>query len=138
MVLITCYYQATINLIKRSYSLLRSADTQDLHISTTLPEYDGLEIEISEETWLDVVSGVKAIEITLDNPQFTHEPFISPETNNSFGPSNRIALNSATPNTLCPGTSCSELISTQTQTDEITEVVQLPMISESEVKILDS
>ncbi|KAF8594943.1 hypothetical protein BDV93DRAFT_528990 [Ceratobasidium sp. AG-I] len=31
-------YQNTINLIKKSYSTLRSAKPQNIHISTTLPE----------------------------------------------------------------------------------------------------
>lgn len=37
-----------------------------MHISTSIGEYEDKEVEISEETWPDIVSSVKVIHIELD------------------------------------------------------------------------
>jgi hypothetical protein len=55
-----------MKLVQKSIPRLRSAKIEDIFISTTLAEYDDLMVQISEETWGDVVDRVKAVEVTLD------------------------------------------------------------------------
>ncbi|KAG9075779.1 hypothetical protein FRC06_009891, partial [Ceratobasidium sp. 370] len=56
----------TIEIVQKSIPKLRSADTQDIFISTALSDYGGALVQISEEIWPDVVSRVKTVEITLE------------------------------------------------------------------------
>ncbi|KAG8679746.1 hypothetical protein FRC08_016770 [Ceratobasidium sp. 394] len=60
-------YQTTIKLVQKSIPNLRSANVQDIFISTTLADCgDGL-LLISEEIWPELVNHVKAIEVTLED-----------------------------------------------------------------------
>ena len=105
---------------------MRSAETQDLHVSAMLPEYDNVEIEISEETWPDIVSGVKAIYITLDKSE--------PTTKDSTASATGVDSKLATSNTIRQDMPrSSELISTHAQTDEIAGEAWLHMMSEYEI-----
>jgi hypothetical protein len=58
--------QATIKLIRKSIPQLRSAKIEDIFMFTTLAEYDDLLVQISEETWPDVIGRIKEIEVTLE------------------------------------------------------------------------
>jgi hypothetical protein len=66
--------QTTIKLVQKSIPSLRSFEMQNIFISTTLAEYDGLLVQISEETWPDVVGRVKEIEVTLEDPPRSDSP----------------------------------------------------------------
>ncbi|KAG8705826.1 hypothetical protein FRC09_002741 [Ceratobasidium sp. 395] len=59
-------YEATIKLLQKSILKLRSADIQDIFISTTLPEYGDALVQISEDIWPDFVGRVKDVEVTLE------------------------------------------------------------------------
>ncbi|QRV96110.1 polyubiquitin-C [Ceratobasidium sp. AG-Ba] len=59
-------YQATIKLVQKSIAKLRSVDSQDIIISTTLADYGNAVVQISEEIWPDVVGGVKIVEIAVE------------------------------------------------------------------------
>ncbi|KAG8739557.1 hypothetical protein FRC10_005446 [Ceratobasidium sp. 414] len=59
-------YETTIKLVQKSIAKLRGADAQDIIISTTLSDYGGALVQISEEIWPDVVSHMKTVEITLE------------------------------------------------------------------------
>jgi hypothetical protein len=48
--------------------MLRSAEIQDIFISTTLTEYSDALVQISEETWENIVDRVKEIEVILYEP----------------------------------------------------------------------
>jgi hypothetical protein len=66
--------QTTMKLVQNSIPLLRSSEIQNIFISTTLAEYDELLVQISEETWPDVVGRVKEIEVTLEEPPRSDSP----------------------------------------------------------------
>ncbi|KAG8716388.1 hypothetical protein FRC08_009521 [Ceratobasidium sp. 394] len=61
-------YQNTIKLVQKSIAKLRSVDPQDILISTTLADYGGALVQISEEIWPDVVGDIKTVEVSLDDP----------------------------------------------------------------------
>ncbi|KAG8739556.1 hypothetical protein FRC10_005445 [Ceratobasidium sp. 414] len=68
-------YETTINLVQKSIPKLRTADIQDIFISTTLSDYGGALVQLSEEIWPDVVSYVRTVEITLEgDDDMTSEP----------------------------------------------------------------
>ncbi|KAG8717800.1 hypothetical protein FRC08_006633 [Ceratobasidium sp. 394] len=60
-------YKTTMNYVRKSIPKLRLADTQNLSIFTTLTDYGGMLVQISEETWPDIVDCVKIAEISLDD-----------------------------------------------------------------------
>ncbi|KAG8767527.1 hypothetical protein FRC12_006196 [Ceratobasidium sp. 428] len=60
------YQVATIKLLQKSIPKLRSADAQDIFLSTTLPEYGDALVQISEDIWPDFVGRVKDVEVTLE------------------------------------------------------------------------
>ncbi|KAG8739558.1 hypothetical protein FRC10_005447 [Ceratobasidium sp. 414] len=64
-------YETTIKLVQKSIPKLRTADIQDIFISTTLSDYGGALVQLSEEIWPDVVSHVKTVEITLEGDDDT-------------------------------------------------------------------
>jgi hypothetical protein len=57
-----------MKLVQKSIPQLRSAKIEDIFISATLAEYEDLVLQITEETWPDVVNQIKAVEVTLDEP----------------------------------------------------------------------
>ncbi|KAG9077199.1 hypothetical protein FRC06_009051, partial [Ceratobasidium sp. 370] len=59
-------YQTTMKLVQRSIPSLRSANVQDIFISTTLAAYGDELVLISEEIWPEVVSHVRTVEVTLE------------------------------------------------------------------------
>ncbi|QRV96108.1 ubiquitin family protein [Ceratobasidium sp. AG-Ba] len=59
-------YQTTIKLMQKSIAKLRSADPQDIIISTALADYGDAVVQISEEIWPDVVDDVKVVEVSLE------------------------------------------------------------------------
>ncbi|KAG9120685.1 hypothetical protein FRC07_003719 [Ceratobasidium sp. 392] len=61
-------YEATIKLVQKSIPKLRSIDTQDIFISTTLADYGDALIQISEDIWPEIVHSIKTVEITRDEP----------------------------------------------------------------------
>ncbi|KAG8767530.1 hypothetical protein FRC12_006199 [Ceratobasidium sp. 428] len=61
-------YEVTLRLIQKSIPKLRSADIQNIFISTTLPEYGHALVQIGENIWPDLVERVKDVEITLEQP----------------------------------------------------------------------
>ncbi|QRW10426.1 polyubiquitin-C [Ceratobasidium sp. AG-Ba] len=56
-------YQATIKLMQSSIVKLRSLDPQNIIILTRLAEYGDALVQVSKETWADVLSSVKLVEI---------------------------------------------------------------------------
>ncbi|KAG9081376.1 hypothetical protein FS749_007708 [Ceratobasidium sp. UAMH 11750] len=60
-------YQTTIKLVQKSIPKLRSANAQDIFISTTLTDYGDALVQVSEEIWPDIVGDVKTVEITLES-----------------------------------------------------------------------
>ncbi|KAG8739555.1 hypothetical protein FRC10_005444 [Ceratobasidium sp. 414] len=61
----------TIKLVQKSIAKLRGANAQDILISTTLSDYGGALVQISEEIWPDVVSHVKTVEVALEGDDDT-------------------------------------------------------------------
>ncbi|QRV96104.1 ubiquitin family protein [Ceratobasidium sp. AG-Ba] len=82
-------YQATIKLIQKYITSLRSADRQDIVISTSFAVYGDVLAQISEEIWPDIVGHVESVEITLENNSGseglggTQNPEIPPAGTNS-------------------------------------------------------
>jgi hypothetical protein len=63
--------QTTIKLIQKSIPQLRPAKIEDIFISTTLTEYEDLLVQLSEDTWPDIVDRVREIEVTFEDPRDT-------------------------------------------------------------------
>ncbi|KAG8733328.1 hypothetical protein FRC12_018923 [Ceratobasidium sp. 428] len=59
-------YQNTIKLVQKSVPKLRSVDGRDVFLSTTLENYGGALVQISEEIWPDIVDQVKVVEVVLE------------------------------------------------------------------------
>lgn len=58
--------QNTIISLQRSFAALRTANLLDIHIHAKLEKYGDSLVQISEETWPDLVSGLKDVYVTLD------------------------------------------------------------------------
>ncbi|KAG8767528.1 hypothetical protein FRC12_006197 [Ceratobasidium sp. 428] len=61
-------YEATITLLQKLIPKLRSVNTQDIFISTTLPGYGDTLVQIGEDMWPELVGQVKDVEITMEDP----------------------------------------------------------------------
>ncbi|KAG8700405.1 hypothetical protein FRC09_005972, partial [Ceratobasidium sp. 395] len=59
-------YDATIKHIQKSIPKLQSAEIQKISIATKLPKFGDILVQISEETWPDLVDQVEIAEIALE------------------------------------------------------------------------
>ncbi|KAG8762343.1 hypothetical protein FRC12_009093 [Ceratobasidium sp. 428] len=58
-------YEATIKLVQNAIPKLRTVDPHDVFISTILPDYGDLSVQISKDIWSDVVEHIKNADIKL-------------------------------------------------------------------------
>ncbi|KAG9075688.1 hypothetical protein FRC06_009950, partial [Ceratobasidium sp. 370] len=86
------HLQTTIKLVQKSIPNLRSANLQDIFISTTFADNDDRLVLVSEEIWPEVSGHVKNIEVTLeDQPtDASHMPLDSGSVKVSAAPQDTI------------------------------------------------